>query len=150
MPFDSKSRFQGLVTLVAVSASRSLGSIFRPPTLLGFALQSFSPLPSAAKKISSFVNPLMRFLHVPFSTYPALQRVHQRGSRYLFCTRIRRTKNPYSPEPFGLLGVLPVEPGRRHLHFFQSFSLLSFHHLTAAIRTSLKVFSSNRSTSPYC
>jgi hypothetical protein len=40
-----RSRPQGLATLSTVSASPSLGNPFQFPTLLGFALQSFSPIP---------------------------------------------------------------------------------------------------------
>jgi hypothetical protein len=38
-------RPQGLATLSAVSATLTLGSLFQLPTLMGFALQSFSPFP---------------------------------------------------------------------------------------------------------
>jgi len=40
-----KSHTQGLATLSVVSASVNLGNLFQLPTLLGFALQSFPPLP---------------------------------------------------------------------------------------------------------
>lgn len=38
-----KSRIQGLATLFAVLARDFLEGFFQPPTLVGFALQSFSP-----------------------------------------------------------------------------------------------------------
>lgn len=44
-PAFQKSRTQGLATLSTVSAPYTLGSLFQPPTLLGFALQSFAPSP---------------------------------------------------------------------------------------------------------
>jgi hypothetical protein len=43
-PALRKSRPQGLATLSAVSAPRSLESLFQPSTLLGFPLQSLYPL----------------------------------------------------------------------------------------------------------
>jgi hypothetical protein len=43
-PALRKSRAQGLATLSTVSARQTLGSLFQLPTLLGFALQSLSPL----------------------------------------------------------------------------------------------------------
>jgi hypothetical protein len=44
-PALRKPRIQGLATLIAVVFPNdlNLGSLFQPPTLLGFALQSFSP-----------------------------------------------------------------------------------------------------------
>jgi hypothetical protein len=44
-PAFRKPRVQGLATLVAAVFSNdlNLGSLFQPPTLVGFALQSFSP-----------------------------------------------------------------------------------------------------------
>jgi hypothetical protein len=43
-PASRKSRPQGLATLPADLAPRSLGDLFQPPTLVGFPLRSFSPL----------------------------------------------------------------------------------------------------------
>jgi hypothetical protein len=43
-PAPQKSHPQGLATLSAVLAPRSLGNLFQFPTLLGFPLQSFAPL----------------------------------------------------------------------------------------------------------
>jgi len=44
-PAFQKPRVQGLATLFAAvfTNNLNLGSLFQPPTLLGFALQSFSP-----------------------------------------------------------------------------------------------------------
>lgn len=40
---DQRSRSQGLATLSTMSAFSIPGSLFQPPTLMGFTLQSFSP-----------------------------------------------------------------------------------------------------------
>jgi hypothetical protein len=55
-----KSRPQGLATLSAASAPQVLGDISQPPTLLGFALQSFSPFPGSEDSFESTF-PLLRF-----------------------------------------------------------------------------------------
>jgi hypothetical protein len=86
-PDPQKSRPQGLATLSAVSAIRALGSVFQPPTLMGFALQSF---PLAPWSTDSFVSafPLLRF---PAKPVTALHRrssgfVPQRKPYPLYCS----------------------------------------------------------------
>jgi hypothetical protein len=63
-PSSWRSRPQGLATLSAVLATKALGSIFQPPTLLGFALQSFTLSPPSVGPFESTF-PLLRFLTKP-------------------------------------------------------------------------------------
>jgi hypothetical protein len=55
--FPQKFHSQGLATLSMVSSSHIPGSLFQPPTLLGFTLQSFAPIMHRknSHRISSFV-----------------------------------------------------------------------------------------------
>jgi hypothetical protein len=55
-----KSHTQGLATLSVASATLTLGSLFQLPTLLGFALQSFTPS-SWSGSISQSTLPPLRF-----------------------------------------------------------------------------------------
>jgi hypothetical protein len=65
-PAHRKCRTQGLATLSTVSALQTRGSLFQPPTLLGFTLQSFFPLGEPDEPFGSNV-PLLRFLTKPGS-----------------------------------------------------------------------------------
>jgi hypothetical protein len=86
-PDPQKSRPQGLATLSAVSAIRALGSVFQPPTLMGFALQSFPLAPWSTDSFES-VFPLLRF---PAKPVTALHRrfsglLPQRKPHPLYCS----------------------------------------------------------------
>lgn len=59
-------------------SSPILGSLFQPPTLLGFALQSFFPIPRSNRNFSR-VCPLLRFSKRLSSLLPALQRLTPAG-----------------------------------------------------------------------
>jgi hypothetical protein len=72
-PAYRKCRTQGLATLSTVSALQTRGSLFQPPTLLGFALQSFLPHGEPTDSFES-ISPLLRFPIKPCSLMPALQR----------------------------------------------------------------------------
>jgi hypothetical protein len=54
--------------------SRILGDLFQPPTLLGFALQSFHPS-GRSRNPFGFPSPLLRFPAKPCDLAPALQRL---------------------------------------------------------------------------
>jgi hypothetical protein len=86
-PAHRKCRTQGLATLSTVSALQTRGSLFQPPTLLGFTLQSFFPLGEPDEPFGSNV-PLLRFLTKPGSLVPALQRFDSpQEAVLLFATR---------------------------------------------------------------
>jgi hypothetical protein len=91
--------------------SRTLGSVFQPPTLLGFALQSFDPLRRSNDPFES-LSPLRRFPTKPSGLVPALQRVGpveeavSLGEPGFFI----QTGLPCSPGPSGLSGVPTEEP----------------------------------------
>lgn len=64
-----KLRPQGLATLSTILAPPNLGDLFQPPTLLGFALQSFPP--HRWSKSNSFdLSPLPHFSPKPISLGP--------------------------------------------------------------------------------
>jgi hypothetical protein len=91
--------------------SRHLGSVFQPPTLLGFALQSFDPLRRSNDSFES-ISPLLRFLTKPSGLVAALQRVGpveeavSLGKPGFFV----QTGLPCSPGPSGLSGFPTEEP----------------------------------------
>jgi hypothetical protein len=73
-PGPRKSHPQGLATLAVVSAPlESLGILFQFPTLLGFALQSFSPLPGSEYSLeySCRSGALLQNPHGPCTSAPA-------------------------------------------------------------------------------
>jgi hypothetical protein len=76
-----------------------LGSLFQPPTLLGFALQSFFPVPWSNRGLPR-VFPLLRFSTKPFSLVPALQRLDP----------TRRAVPLLRPDGLGQVGA-PCSPG---------------------------------------
>jgi hypothetical protein len=94
--------------------SRILGSVFQPPTLLGFALQSFHPLRRSNDSFES-IFPLLRFPTKPSGFVPALQRVGpveeavSLGKPGFFI----QTGLPCSPGPSGLSGVPTGKPMSR-------------------------------------
>jgi len=90
-----KRRPQGLATLTTVSASHVLGSVSQPPTLLGFALQSFPPFPGSEDSFESTF-PLLRFPAKP------VRALHRRSSGLLSRKRpcpdaLRRVSSKWGP-----------------------------------------------------
>jgi hypothetical protein len=90
-PDPRKSHTQGLATLSVVSAPLTLGDLFQPPTLLGYALQSFPP-PSWSTSPLNEISPLLRFPIRPSRT------LYRRSSGFL----PQEKPCPYSP-PKGLV-----------------------------------------------
>lgn len=91
--------------------SRILGSVFQPPTLLGFALQSFHPLRRSNGSFES-LSPLLRFPTKPSGLVPALQRVDPVGEAVSLGKPgfFIQTGLPCSPGPSGLSGVPTKRP----------------------------------------
>jgi len=69
-----RSRSEGLATLSAVSSFHALGSLFQPPTLMGFSLQSFSPAGWSGSDFS-LPSPPSRFSTRPIGLVPAPRRL---------------------------------------------------------------------------
>jgi hypothetical protein len=96
-------------------SARNLGSIFQPPTLMGFALQSFPP---ARRSGIDFSNPLplSRFLAKPYGLTPAPQRFHPTGPAAPLAPRmINPGLGRLLSWAFGLSGSPSVGPLGKHL-----------------------------------
>jgi hypothetical protein len=131
-PCSQMSRPQGLATLSAVSVELTLGSFSQLPTLLGFALQSFSPHP---RSMGSFE----RILH-PRAFLQNLSALYRRPGGFIprikpgLFVRSRRVSSgrgpwlswafwPSRPSPFS-------DPAKRISHFGIPLSPLGAPYLT--------------------
>jgi len=115
-----------------LSTPHSLGNLFQPPTLLGFALQSFTPVVWSKKTFTLFF-PFLRFLTKPFSLVSALQRLTPTTTSrvpFVASQRVRLGRDHgCSLELFDLLGFHFFEPSRRSSPSSCSPFVLTFSHL---------------------
>lgn len=104
-PDSRRFRFQGLATLIAVSARLILESLFQPSTLLGFALRSISPSRSLPIPFGADV-PFLHFLVKPQQPHTGASTFYRPRKPFplllpKFFTRVR---DKCSLELSGLLG----------------------------------------------
>jgi len=76
---SQKCRPQGLATLSTVSAPKTLGSLFQPPTLLGFPLQSFLSSSMVEFSVSQKLFPSCTSQENLFGLRGVLQGLHPTG-----------------------------------------------------------------------
>jgi hypothetical protein len=122
--------------------SSILGSLFQLPTLMGFALQSFS-LPSWSTSRFQEVLRSCAFLSTPVGLIAALQRfAPTKVAGLLFASqRVRSGRSPLLSWVFSPLGYSPgVTRRSKYLSSFGPLSFLDHKSLTELDLTNLRVF----------